>query len=68
MVFNRIIVKTRMHSSRMRTGRSLTVFRGGLLGRGVSLAGGLLARGGLLAKSWYWQGGSPWQGEHPSMH
>ena len=51
------VFKTRMHSSRMHTGRSLTVCRsllpggggGGLLGRGVSLAGGLLGRGVSLA-------------------
>ena len=44
--------ETRMHSSRMRTGRSLTVCWG------VSLPGGLLA-GGLLA------GGSPCRGGFP---
>ena len=45
---------TRMHSSRMCTGCSLTVWRGVLLAGGspcwgVSLPGGLLARGVLLA-------------------
>ena len=54
--------QTRMHSSRMRTGHSLTVcrsllpggvsFAGGLLGRGVSLAGGLLGRGWYPSMHW----------------
>ena len=59
-----------MHSSRMRTGRSLTVWRGGgflasgglpaggvLPAGGFSLPGGSPCQGGLLAR-----GGSPCQG------
>ena len=50
-----------MHSSRMRTGRSLTVCAGG---GGVPPSGGtpwqgcLLAEGGLLDRGSPWQGGS----------
>ena len=59
-----IIFLTRMHSSRMRTGRSLTVcwslLPGGVWSRGGVCSGGGLAQGGLL------QGGSrgvwPWGG------
>ena len=42
---------TRMHSSRMRTGRSLTVDRlpESAPGRGVSASGGVSARGGIPA-------------------
>ena len=64
------LVLTRMHSSRMRTGRSFTVRRGGgsscrgglpaqggcLLARGVSLLGGSLLSGASLP------GGSPCRG------
>ena len=68
---------TRMLSSRMRTGHSLTVCGGGLPAGGVSLLGGLLARGegvfllgGLLAwGSPCWgtslPGGSPCRGGSP---
>ena len=47
--------KTRMHSSRMRSARSLT--RGGVPARGVYLPGGVPARGEVPA-----QGGVPAQG------
>ena len=40
---------TRMHSSRMRTGRSLTVCQSLLLGGGVCFLGGCLLLGGLSA-------------------
>ena len=50
-----VINLTRMHSSRMRTGRSLTVCRSLLPGGGLLL-------GGLLL------GGSAWGGGYPSMH
>ena len=52
------ILTTRMHSSRMRTGRSLTVCRSLLLGGGGSFWGGLLL-GGLLLRGPP-SGGSPW--------
>ena len=46
-----IFLKTRMHSSRMRTGRSLTVcwslLPGGVWSRGGVWSGGCLVRGGL---------------------
>ena len=60
---------TRMHSSRMRTGRSLTVCRrgspcqgGSPCPGGVSLPGGLLARGVLPARGVLLPRGSPWGG------
>ena len=71
------LIKTRMHSSRMRTGRSLTVC-GRLLPRGVAWSGGSSAPGGPSAP-----GGAPGPGGsalggggsgpgggfwHPSMH
>ena len=61
-------VKIRMHSSRMRTGRSLTVLCRSLLpgGRGVSASGGgrgCLLHGGLLLGGVYsGGGGSPPRG------
>ena len=66
-----------MHSSRMRTGRSLTVCRrggspcqGGLFARGVSLLGGFLpgglpARGVLRTRGVSLPGGSPCWGGSP---
>ena len=66
--------ETRMHSSRMCAGGSLTVCLGVLLGRGVPPSkvspsqGGLFGRGVSLAGGSPWQGGllgrglSPWQG------
>ena len=46
----KVEVKTRMHSSRMRTSRSLTVSRSRLPGGGSAPGGGCLTRGrgGLL--------------------
>ena len=57
--------ETRMHSSRMRTGRSLAVFRGVVPGPGGSWSrgvvpgrGGLLVGGlGFLVQGGYWSGG-----------
>ena len=48
--------KTRMHSSRMRTGRSLTVCWNLLLGGGVSALGGVCSRGCLLRGVSAWGG------------
>ena len=68
---------TRMHSSRMRTGQSLTICRGGVSCHGgaspcqrVSLPGGLLARGPpcrgyLPARGVSLLGGTPCQGGSP---
>ena len=70
-IFHSFIHLTRMHSSRMRTGRSLTVWRrGGLLAGGGSpcwggspCKGGLSLPGGaLLARGV----GSPWWGSLPA--
>ena len=55
------IYLTRMHSSRMRTGRSLTVCRGGALPIGGSLPGGFPA--GASPCPW----GSPWPGGLPAQ-
>ena len=73
------ITWTRMHSSRMRTGRSLTVWRGGLPAGGSLPAGGgspcwggspcrggLLARGGSLPGGVSLPGGSPCRGVLPT--
>ena len=61
-----IITGTRMHSSRMRTGHSLTVCRsqGGCLLWGVSTLGGVCSQGSVCS------GGrvSALGGWHPSMH
>ena len=58
-------LKTRMHSSRMRTGRSLTVCCSLFLGGGVSALGGCLLPGGLLQ----WGVSAPrGRGVYPSMH
>ena len=60
-----ISLKTRMHSSRMRTGRSLTVCWS-LLPGGVCLVGGVVsAPGGVcLVRGWWCllPGGSAWSG------
>ena len=53
--------KTRMHSSRMRTGRSLTVCRGGVLPSGGWV--GCFLPGGVLPSR---RGGGGWW--YPSMH
>ena len=45
--------RTRMHSSRMRTGRSLTVFQSLLFRGGVSGRGGVLSRGVLVRGGWW---------------
>ena len=83
-VFHRLIrwiaQSRRMHSSRMRTGRSLTVWRGeggspclgvllagGSPCRGVSLFGGVLLAGGSPCRGApWWGGGSPCQGGLPA--
>ena len=46
--FGKKIVQTRMHSSRMRTARLLTIYQHALLGGGVSAQGGVPAQGGYL--------------------
>ena len=53
-----------MHSSRMRTGRALTVFRGGVPARGVYLLEGVyLPRGSVPAQGVYLTGGGcTWPG------
>ena len=52
----RKILYTRMHSSRMRTGRTLTVFRSLLFRGGVSGPGGCLVWGGCLVPGGYLPG------------
>ena len=52
------ILRTRMHSSRMRTGRSLTVCRSLLPGGGVSAPVGVCSGGGLLLGGCPLPGGS----------
>ena len=59
---------TRMHSSRMRTGRSLTVCCSLLPGGVLPGLGGLHFRGGLPGPRGFLpgpKGGSPWQGDLP---
>ena len=65
--------KTRMHSNRMRTGRSLTVCRGVLPSRGgASLQGGCFLPGGggcALSQGLSFRGGASFPGGwYPSKH
>ena len=68
-------LSTRMHSSRMRTGRSLTVCCSLLPGGSAPRRGGLSAGGGCLLPGGAWSGGCllggwclVWRGGYPSMH
>ena len=59
---------TRMHSSRMRTGRSLTICcsllpGGGLLPGGSALGGCAWSGGGVCSRGGAWLGGVPGLGE-----
>ena len=75
-----LISKTRMHSSRMRTGRSLTVCCSLLPGGGVPGLGGVVCSGGVCSQGvclvWggAWSGGGggvcllPGGSGYPSMH
>ena len=65
------LIITRMHSSMMRTGRSLTVYWRLLRGGGVPAPGGLVGAGFCSGGCAWSGGGVPGRGGgvwHPSMH